>query len=220
MPTTTQYYHLQLPDVGGSEDLWGGLLNGDLSQIDTQLYNRVVKSLTGSDTINGSPQVIDTALWVAAQQDGVSPVGGGNVQERSVATARWVETRVFAILNSVIPVGTIVLWSGTFASLGDLLSKGWALCNGLNGTPNLSDRVVLGAGNQNAPGEFGGIIFPGQKGIIPPTHYHAGTQYVPYNPGGPEFLDDYGGAPVYSGGSATIPYYTVCYMMKFAAWHM
>jgi len=118
MPTTTQYYHLQLPDVGGSEDLWGGLLNGDLSQIDTQLYNRVVKSLTGSDTINGSPQVIDTALWVAAQQDGVSPVGGGNVQERSVASARWVETRVYAILNTLFPVGTILMWSLGVAAIG------------------------------------------------------------------------------------------------------
>jgi len=213
MPTTTQYYHLQLPDVGGSEDLWGGLLNGDLSQIDTQLYNRVVKSLTGSDTINGSPQVIDTALWVAAQQDGVSPVGGGNVQERSVASARWVETRVYAILNTLFPVGTILMWSGT----GATIPAGWTLCNGLNGTPNLSDRIVLAAGNQHVPGEYGGNPGPGLG-----PHQHQGTQYIAMGySGSPEFLDDYYGAAFYGpGGSPNLPYYCVCYIMKHVAWHI
>ena len=52
--------------------------------------------------------------------------------------------------NGAIPVGGIVIWSGTVASIPD----GWALCDGQvsNGhtTPNLKDRFVLAAGGKYA----------------------------------------------------------------------
>ena len=35
-----------------------------------------------------------------------------------------------------------MLWSGSTSSV----PSGWALCNGSNGTPNLRDRFVVGAG--------------------------------------------------------------------------
>jgi len=37
MPTPTKHYQLTKPDVGGSENEWGGLLNGDLDDIDALL---------------------------------------------------------------------------------------------------------------------------------------------------------------------------------------
>ena len=37
MPTPTKHYNLTKPDVGGSENEWGGLLNGDLDDIDALL---------------------------------------------------------------------------------------------------------------------------------------------------------------------------------------
>lgn len=43
---------------------------------------------------------------------------------------------------SSLPTGCIVLWSGSLGSI----PGGWALCNGANGTPDLRDRFVLGAG--------------------------------------------------------------------------
>ncbi len=39
-----------------------------------------------------------------------------------------------------VPVGTIVLWSGSAANIPD----GWKLCDGKNNTPNLSGRFVVG----------------------------------------------------------------------------
>ena len=59
-------------------------------------------------------------------------------------------------LNSLVPSGVIVMWSGTIASI----PSGWALCDGNNGTPNLTDRFIIHAdaddsGTHNT-GETGG----------------------------------------------------------------
>jgi microcystin-dependent protein len=44
------------------------------------------------------------------------------------------------------------MWSGSIASI----PTGWALCNGGNGTPNLLDRFIVGAGSGYGPGATGG----------------------------------------------------------------
>jgi hypothetical protein len=48
------------------------------------------------------------------------------------------------------------MWSGSIASI----PAGWALCNGSNGTPDLRDRFVVGAGNTLAVGATGGSTTP------------------------------------------------------------
>lgn len=50
------------------------------------------------------------------------------------------------------PVGTIVIWSGT----ADNIPTGWQLCDGTNGTPDLRDKFVLGAGTNHSVSETGG----------------------------------------------------------------
>lgn len=50
------------------------------------------------------------------------------------------------------PVGTIVIWSGS----KDQIPEGWALCDGQNGSPDLRDKFVLGAGENHPVGEEGG----------------------------------------------------------------
>jgi hypothetical protein len=50
-----------------------------------------------------------------------------------------------------IPIGLIALWSGAVATI----PANWALCDGTNGTPNLTDRFIICAGS-NAPGVTGG----------------------------------------------------------------
>jgi microcystin-dependent protein len=54
--------------------------------------------------------------------------------------------------TGTIPIGGIILWSGSTGSVPD----GWRLCNGSNGTPNLQDRFVVGAGSGYAVGNTGG----------------------------------------------------------------
>ena len=44
--------------------------------------------------------------------------------------------------------GMILMWSGSMAEIGSGDLSGWALCDGSNGTPDLRDRMILGAGNK------------------------------------------------------------------------
>lgn len=48
--------------------------------------------------------------------------------------------------------GLICLWSGAIVDI----PFGWALCDGSLGTPDLTDRFVLGAGRTFNPGDVGG----------------------------------------------------------------
>ena len=44
------------------------------------------------------------------------------------------------------------MWSGAIADI----PAGWTLCDGTDGTPDLTDRFVIGAGSTHAPGATGG----------------------------------------------------------------
>jgi microcystin-dependent protein len=51
-----------------------------------------------------------------------------------------------------VPKGLIAMWSGATNNIPD----GWAICDGTNGTPNLKDRFIVGAGNSYAVAATGG----------------------------------------------------------------
>ena len=44
--------------------------------------------------------------------------------------------------------GMILMWSGSIAEIGTGGLAGWTLCDGSNGSPDLRDRFVLGAGSR------------------------------------------------------------------------
>jgi len=54
--------------------------------------------------------------------------------------------------SASVPSGLIAIWSGATGSI----PSGWYLCNGQNGTPDLRNSFVLGAGNTYAVGATGG----------------------------------------------------------------
>lgn len=53
-----------------------------------------------------------------------------------------------------VPTGFIGMWSGASAAI----PAGWFLCDGLNATPDLRDRFIVGAGNTYAVGGKGGAV--------------------------------------------------------------
>ena len=74
-------------------------------------------------------------------------VSGGTVALPAVEAASLVvsgdvtvETSGSFVGYGTIPVGGIIMWSGSAGAVPD----GWALCNGSNGTPNLQGRFVVG----------------------------------------------------------------------------
>lgn len=57
------------------------------------------------------------------------------------------------IKDNAVELGMIMIWSGAELDI----PAGWALCNGLNGTPDLRDKFIVGAGGVNyAVGDTGG----------------------------------------------------------------
>ena len=54
------------------------------------------------------------------------------------------------IFDASVPVGGIIMWSGSD------IPTSWALCNGSNGTPDLSGKFVLGMSASHSIGQTGG----------------------------------------------------------------
>lgn len=77
------------------------------------------------------------------------------------------------------PAGVIVLWSGSIGSI----PAGWVLCNGNNGTPDLRDRFVVGAGSTYSVDATGG-----SADAIVVSHTHTATSVVT-DPGHTHTLD-------------------------------
>lgn len=67
-----------------------------------------------------------------------------------------------------MPIGTILPY------VGDLnkIPHGWVLCDGNNGTPDLRDRFIVGAGNLYTIGNIGGENFHQLTVNEMPSHNH------------------------------------------------
>lgn len=95
------------------------------------------KDLTvqGKLTVNGNVEISSTKgdLTVSA------PNTAFTVKSLDVASGAITVNGI----NLGVPYGVIAIWSGSSTDIPD----GWALCNGSNGTPDLTGRFVVGAGN-------------------------------------------------------------------------
>ena len=54
---------------------------------------------------------------------------------------------------TAVPSGGIIAWSGSIGSI----PSGYVLCNGSNGTPDLRDKFIVGAGTSYSVGNTGGF---------------------------------------------------------------
>jgi hypothetical protein len=74
--------------------------------------------------------------------------------------------------GTTIPTGLIAIWSGATGSI----PSGWTLCNGTNGTPDLRNSFIIGAGSTYAVGATGGsadaIVVSHTHTVTDPGHAH------------------------------------------------
>ncbi|MEA5001301.1 MAG: hypothetical protein VB017_05395 [Endomicrobiaceae bacterium] len=125
----------------------------------------------------------------------------------------------------MVPKGAIIIWSGAI----DKIPSGWVLCDGTNGTPNLTDRFVLGAGNSYSVGTTGGEAEHTLTISEMPSHSHTiavqnnsenGSSNIANTVGssGSSFEFNNTWTTNDSGNSLPHnnmpPYYSLCYIMK------
>lgn len=141
------------------------------------------------------------------------------IQEDSAASKHYVD-------NKVLPVGAIVMWSGTETNIPEK----WALCNGKNGTPDLRDRFVVGAGNSYAAGATGGSNTVTLTTNQIPSHRHEVHMSISSGSSdketdlfavGSSSVRDHAGYSRYTGGGQAHenrpPYYALCFIMYLGA---
>jgi len=71
--------------------------------------------------------------------------------------------------SPTLPTGVILIWSGSTGSI----PSGYVICDGSNGTPDLRNSFVLGAGNSYTVGQTGG-----STDAIVVSHTHTATSTV------------------------------------------
>ena len=128
-------------------------------------------NITASGDVQGANLIATANATVTGTVNAATVTATGTVQAEHLKSTNDAEvvgvcTAAKFDGNGIIPIGGIIMWSGTD---GDVPSN-WALCNGSNGTPNLVDRFIVGRGNDYSSGATGGSTH-----AIIPEHTHTAT---------------------------------------------
>lgn len=116
----------------------------------------------------------------------------GEVKSADIGDGEVKQADLDPAIQLSLPAGSIIMWSGAAATV----PGGWQLCDGSNGTPDLRNRFVVGAGANYNVGDRGGIDSVALTVDNLPSHNHTGML-------GPEFSSDNNGADgnFYFGGT-------------------
>jgi len=131
-------------------------------------------------------------------------------------------------LADVVPIGGIIMWSGSTAP------PRYAICDGTNGTPNLSGKFVLAHGDGKAIGATGGAAtvtltqdqMPNHGHDIPQANFISSTaphdwEFVTGSGGGGRFVALTRNLPAATGNRGSDaahenmpPYYVLAYIQR------
>jgi len=144
----------------------------------------------------------------------------GNQAAGKVLTSDASGVGTWQTASGGIPSGVIVMWWGLIGSI----PEGWALCDGTNGTPDLRDRFIVGAGSSYIVGATGGEAFHTLTINEMPSHTHTTTWYEhggepgPPHPTGAQHTHPFTSTSNPTGGDQPHenrpPYYSLAYIMK------
>lgn len=195
----------------------GSEIDAEFNSISTAI---ATKADTNSPTFTGTP---------------TAPTATSGTNSTQLATTAFVTTAI----GTALPSGVIVIWSGSSSAI----PAGWYLCNGANGTPDLRNRFVVGAGSTYSVGNTGGsadavvVSHTHTATVTDPGHSHTpspSTQFLRATSGnngsnqGSNWRNDTltigsnttgitvaNSTEGVSGTNANLPpYYALCYIMK------
>ena len=135
-------------DLGKIKQVWRGTYNNSTAYVVDDL-------VAYTDTVSGNPKL--SSYICVTNSTGNAPASGGTVHgswnlvadgaidpvpSQSGNAGKFLKTNGTNLLfESTFVSGMILLWSGSIATV----PSGWVLCDGSNSTPDLRDRFVIGA---------------------------------------------------------------------------
>lgn len=131
------------------------------------LYSAAVHSHAQSSVTNLVTDLAGKAAASHSHTDSDLPAGLARDSEVAAAIDNHSTTATHG--GGSLPAGVIVMWGGLLANI----PSGWALCDGLNGTPDLRSRFIKGAADGANPGSTGGSLthtHASHTGILSHTH--------------------------------------------------
>lgn len=135
----------------------------------TALSSVTVNSIV---TIQSNITTLQSQVYTNSNVAAYLPSYGGAITASSITATTQsyndnsTNVATTAFVRSIIPTGVITMWYGSTSNV----PAGWALCNGANGTPDLRDKFVVGAGGSYSPSGTGGSASATVSGI--PAHTH------------------------------------------------
>ncbi len=163
--------------------------------IDQGVFNVFIGSFTSLDGLFTAGQ----DRWLEVQIDTDPPMtpryrivsGAYSIHSDTADSVPW--SGITGIpANMGIPAGAIIMWSGDIVDI----PQGWQLCDGTNGTPNLTDRFILSVGPNEETGATGGQ--DSHQHSVPSgaveNHYHlsatgvSNSHFVRSKPWGSEYV--------------------------------
>ena len=148
----------QVSDLTSGRVVFSGL-NGELQDSSSMVFSGA--TLTVNTLVVQQNATVTTTL----QAEQITSTDDINAADD--ITAGGTVTASDFVGNGTIPIGGIIMWSGTDANV----PSNWALCNGSNGTPNLVDKFIVGRGSAYAANSTGG-----SADAVIVSHTHSTTE--------------------------------------------
>jgi hypothetical protein len=101
-----------------------------------------VNNLTVNNSIDASTALVKLGITESADIRSTGIITATSLSS-SGAVVTGITTADSFVGKGTIPVGGIIMWSGTQAELNE--TPEWKLCDGLNGTPDLRNRFIVSA---------------------------------------------------------------------------
>lgn len=130
------------------------------------------KQVTLKDPVTGeylSPRVYGALEYEVVEDGEVTPPYDTNADTLQGHPASDFLLKSEYTPVDAIPTGVICMWSGESTAI----PSGWHLCDGEEGTPDLRDRFIVGAGSSYDVGDIGGSDSVTLSTSQIPSHMHS-----------------------------------------------